>query len=360
MALKKRQDGRYKTSCRSKGKRYYFYGSSRDEAIAKREQFLSDLEKAPNRDDSITLSEWLDEYLLDAKLRVSRATYTSYERICRVHLMPVLGSVPLVDLQPYHVRTLIAQKLEAKCSTRSIEYMYVILKAALTMAVNEGLLYRNPAAGVRKPKVVKKQATVLTLDQLKILLSAIDDKEYYRLIYTAVSTGLRREELLGLRIQDININRRMLSVNQTVHYDNRQTYITKTTKTISSKRVISLDDATYQYIQDQINEIQYRRQSVFRYKRELDLLFPAKDGGPIYPAYVSAKLKEYVEKAGLPTSFTFHGLRHTHATLLLESGANYKSVQLRLGHSSFKTTMDIYSHITQKMEDELLEKIPKI
>jgi len=75
---------------------------------------------------------------------------------------------------------------------------------------------------------------------------------------------------------------------------------------------------------------------------------------------VSRQLKEYVSAAGFPGGFTFHGLRHTHATLLLESGVNYKSVQSRMGHSSFKTTMDVYSHVTASMEDDLIDKIPKL
>lgn len=360
MALKKRADGRYKTTYTHKGKKHYFYGATRDEANTKREAYIDTLKKAPNMDSSITVSEWLDEYLIDAKTRVSRATYGSYESLVRTHLKPGLGDYTLIALQPHMIRDFLYRKLEAGSSTRSVEYMYVILKAALTLAVNDGLLYRNPAAGVRKPKVQKTPVAVLTLEQLKKLLSAIDDDpEYFRLIYITASTGLRREEVLALRIKDIDTRRRTLSVQQTLHYDRRQTYITKTTKTASSRRTIALDDITYGYVQKQMQDVEKRKNMTFGYK-DLGLLFPSKDGNPLFPAYVSKRLKEYAAKATLPANFTFHGLRHTHATLLLESGANYKSIQIRLGHSSFKTTMDTYSHVTANMEEDLLKKIPNL
>ena len=260
-ALKKRSDGRYKATYTHKGKKHYFYGATRDEANAKREAYIDALKKAPNMDGSITFSEWLDEYLIDAKTRVSRATYSSYESLVRIHLKPGLGDYPLIGLQPHMIRDFLYRKLEDGSSTRSVEYMYVILKAALTLAVNDGLLYRNPAAGVRKPKVQKTPAAVLTLEQLKKLLNAIDDDpEYFRLIYITASTGLRREEVLALRIKDIDTRRHTLSVLQTLHYDSRQTYITKTTKTASSRRTIALDDITYGYVQEQMQVIEDQRQ----------------------------------------------------------------------------------------------------
>ena len=319
MALKKRNDGRYKVTYSSHGKRHYFYGSTRNEALAKREAFILELQKAPNIDREITVSEWLDEYLLDAKNRVARATYLSYESISRNHIRPILGDIALAKLEPFMIRDLLNKKQEDGCSTRTIEYIYVVLKAALTLAVNDGVLYRNPAA----------------------------------------STGMRREEVLALRISDVNTRRHTVSINQTVHHDNRQTYITNTTKTDSSQRTILLDDETYELVREQIKTVQKRKASTFGYK-DFDLLFPGPTGRPISPTQASKRLKTYAKKAKLPSVFTFHGLRHTHATLLLEAGANVKSIQVRLGHSSFKTTMDTYSHVTSNMEEDVLKKIPKL
>lgn len=359
MALKKRNDGRYKVTYSSHGKRHYFYGSTRNEALAKREAFILELQKAPNIDREITVSEWLDEYLLDAKNRVARATYLSYESISMNHIRPILGDIVLAKLEPFMIRDLLNKKQEDGCSTRTIEYIYVVLKAALTLAVNDGVLYRNPAAGIKKPKVTKEPSIALTLPQLKTLLHVIDDPEYFRLIYLTASTGMRREEVLALRISDVNTRRHTVSINQTVHHDNRQTYITNTTKTDSSQRTILLDDETYELVREQIKTVQKRKASTFGYK-DFDLLFPGPTGRPISPTQASKRLKTYAKKAKLPSGFTFHGLRHTHATLLLEAGANVKSIQVRLGHSSFKTTMDTYSHVTSNMEEDVLKKIPKL
>lgn len=354
--IKKRADGRYKVSYSLNGKRKYFYGATRAEALSKREEFVITLKKAPNMDESITLTEWLDEYLLDAKSRVARATYVSYERICRLHLVPALGANALVAIQPAMIREFLANK-SATCSSRSVEYMYIILKAALTLAVNDGVIYRNPAASVQKPKVTHKQSIALSVEQVRALLAAIDDNEFRRLIYVTVTTGLRREEVLALRTQDVNVDNGAISVIQTLHYDNRQVYITQTTKTAASRRVIALDNKTLTIVKEQLTAVKKRQKTTFGYNHDLKLLFATEDGNPLFPSWVSKRLQKYAKKAGIPDGFTFHGLRHTHATLLLESGANYKAIQARLGHSSFKTTMDVYSHVTQLMEADILNKI---
>lgn len=287
---------------------------------------------------------------------MSQATYSSYESIIRIHIKPALGDMSLIDLQPNIIRKFLDKKVIDGKSKRTVEYIHVILKAALTLAVNDGLLYRHPMAGVKKPHVQKSKMVVLTLTQLRWLLATIDDSEYFRLIYVAANTGLRREEILALRIQDINTRKHTLSVEQTLHYNNQETYITPTTKNQSSHRTISLNDITFSYIKKQIVCVQKEKLATLNYQ-DNDLLFPTQNGLPLFPAYVSRKLKKYVKLLKLPDDFTFHGLRHTHATLLLESGVNFKLIQTRLGHSSFKVTMDTYSHVTPDMEQSLIEKI---
>lgn len=93
--------------------------------------------------------------------------------------------------------------------------------------------------------------------------------------------------------------------------------------------------------------------------RNNDLVFPGKYGNPRDPKAVTRACKKYATAIGVP-NFTMHGTRHTHATLLIEAGVNFKVIQARLGHSSYQQTMDTYSHITPIMEADVVEKIANI
>ena len=90
---------------------------------------------------------------------------------------------------------------------------------------------------------------------------------------------------------------------------------------------------------------------------DLDLVFPGENGNPRNPDWVTKMARDYGKKAGLPAGFSFHSLRHTHATLLLKAGVHFKVVQSRLGHSSFKQTMDTYSHVTPDLDCDVAKKI---
>lgn len=90
-----------------------------------------------------------------------------------------------------------------------------------------------------------------------------------------------------------------------------------------------------------------------------DLVFPGRDGGPRNPDELTKVSREYAKKIGVK-GFSMHGTRRTHATLLIEAGVNFKVIQMRLGHSSFKETMDTYSHVTPTMETDVIAKIQNI
>jgi len=134
--------------------------------------------------------------------------------------------------------------------------------------------------------------------------------------------------------------------------------ISKTTKNSSSRRSISLDDKTITELLKLRTCVDKRRLKATNWRNN-NLVFPGKFGSPRDPAKVSLKCKKLATAIGRP-DFTMHDTRHTHATLLLEAGVNFKVVQMRLGHSSYQQTMDTYSHVTPIMEADVVEKISNI
>lgn len=359
MRAKKRKDNRYKKSYTRNGVTKYFYGATEAEATAKKELYIQQCQKAPNFNDKLLVSDWMDEFLLDVEQRVSRATYVSYRSVINTHINPFIGDIRLTELQAHDIRSLISKLTQNGKSTRTIEYAYVVLNAALSMAVDDGFIPKNPAHRIKRAKVITKEKTVVSAHQLQKLLQSIDDKPFYRLIYITANTGLRREEILALRLKDVNEITQSITVAQTLHYDEREVYITPTTKNKTSNRTIRLDAQTMGMVKQQIKYVENLKMTTFGYQ-DNHLLFPTSKGLPIFPNNVSKRLKGYAAKANLPASFTFHSLRHTHATLLLQEGVNYKAVQERLGHATAKVTMDSYAHVTPKMEDAVLSAVDKI
>ena len=174
----------------------------------------------------------------------------------------------------------------------------------------------------------------------------------------AFATGLRRSELLGLRWSDIDFKKSTISISQTALKIGSTAVISNTTKTTSSKRIIAIDTDTIQELMKHKIVIDKRRIKTMNWINN-NLVFPGIKGAPRCPDEVSKLCKKYANLIGKPT-FTMHGTRHTHATLLIENGANMKAIQERLGHASFQETMDTYSHVTPKMEDDIVERISKI
>lgn len=352
--MKKRPDGRYKVSLTIDGKRHYFYGRTIKEAEQRRDQFKNALHAAPNVDYNITLGQWLSIWLRGARPTLAMATYESYVYQLRQYVLPTMAKIKLVDLQPHMFRKLIADLLALGYSNRSVQYALAVVRIGLNQAVNDGVLPVSPMRGVKLPQKQKTQVSALSKDEAQRLLGVISNPCHYNLYYVALHTGLRRSELLGLRIRDVNTKASTISVNQTVLLIDRKPVISPTTKNAASRRTISVDAKTMAILRRQIMWTLKNRMSASDYE-DNGLLFCRRDGRPYDPKYISHTANKYGKLAGF--HLTFHMLRHTHATLLLKAGVHFKVVQVRLGHSSFQQTMDTYSHVLPDIEEQVVDKL---
>lgn len=355
--MKKNKDGYYVvTSKLPSGTRKYFYGKTQKEAISKREKFFKETGACKNYDANLTLSEWAENWLKLKKSSISAKTFESYSWIIKHYIIPAIGIVPIAELSPLHIHTMID---DMKLSPRTITYTLTVLGAMLKTAVQYEYINRNVATLVKKPKKEKLHEMItLTKQQVQEFLSCIPLDETRTLFKVAFTTGLRRSELLGLRWKDIDFKKHTLSVNQTVIMLDGSYIISKTTKNASSRRTISLDDETLNELKKHSFSVR-KRMIASTMWIDNDLVFAGKDGKPRDPKAVSRACKKYATKIGVP-NFTMHGTRHTHATLLIESGVNFKALQVRLGHASYTETMNTYSHLTPIMEADIVKRIATI
>ncbi len=165
----------------------------------------------------LTVGEYLERWLSDSvKDTVRQRTYERYESLVRVHIVPALGRVRLKNLTPAHVRGLYREKLDAGLSARSVLHLHRTLSKALKQAVADGLIPRNAAASVKPPQPRREEIQPLSREQVRTFLQAVSGDRLEALYVLAITAGLRRGELLGLKWEDLDLDAGTLQVRRTL------------------------------------------------------------------------------------------------------------------------------------------------
>jgi integrase len=303
----------------------------------------------------VTLGEYLDRWLADSvKSTVRTSTYERHEEIVRLHIKPSLGRLGLKKLTPAHVRGLYSEKLDSGLLTpATVRKIHSTLHKALSQAVSDGMVPRN-AADVKAPRPTPEEMRPLSEDEARTFLKAVSQSsERFEALYVllAISTGLRRGELLGLRWDDVDLERGTLRVGRALVREGGRHTLGET-KTKRGRRQINLTPRT-------VNALKAHRKKQLEAKMKLaglykdhGLIFASEVGTPVNPEnLVHRSFKPLLKKAGLP-EIRFHDLRHTCATLLLIRGVHPKLVQELLGHATIAMTLDTYSHYLPSMGDQ--------
>ena len=300
------------------------------------------------------LSQWLDEY---AKVNTSPRTYQRYLEIVHDNLVPSLGSIPLMELKPHHVQSyytkaLVSGRKDGKggLSAKTVTHYHRLLFEALKYAVKHEMIFRNVAEAVTPPKAKGKKVTVIDGQSVNKLLEAVKDTIYYPIFYTAVYTGMRRSELLGLRWENVDLDFLTIAVTETLHRLNDGSYFYGEPKSKRGKRSIAISPSLALLLRDHKARQGDARLLLGGQLTESDLVFSMPDGSPISPHNVTWAFVNIRNKLGF-AGLRFHDLRHTHATLLLKQGVHPKVVSERLGHSTVGITLDTYSHVLPGLQE---------
>jgi len=300
------------------------------------------------------LTNWLEGYV---KTNCSQRTYDGYQSIIESHLIPALGHFQLKHLHPQAIQAYYGKAGET-LSARTVHHQHRVLSQSLKYAVRQGYLGRNPCELLDAPSPHKKVMRTLTPFEVEVLLDNAKDNYYYPVIYTAVSTGLRQAELLGLRWRDIDLDLLSISVSQ-VLYKRRGICQFKEPKTSHSRRRVAMTPKLALYLR----EYRAERESLYWQLGQplsLDSLVFANGGGkPIDPGVLSHAFGKIAKQAGLKDA-RFHDLRHTFASLMLLRGAKPKVISEALGHASVAFTMDVYSHIIEGMQEDAMALLNEV
>ncbi|HET7388715.1 MAG TPA: site-specific integrase [Nocardioidaceae bacterium] len=338
-----------------------------DEALKKKRSHGRFQTKTP------TISEYADHWI--TTLRLQNSTVEGYKKTIRNHVTPYLGTIRLDTLTATriaaHYRQLETSGRKDKpglgkpLSANTVSKVHVLLAAMLDAAVDDGLIVLNPAKRRRtvnpprssQLRAQKPEIVTWTGTQLQAFLTwnrdELDD-ELFPLWRTIAFTGMRRSEALALGWSDINFTTGWISLRRAVDVTLPNT--TKVTKT-GSARVIDIDAERLGVLKTHKRD----RGAVSLDLARADAYVFGDDRGAIRVAdAVTSRWTRRLDWAtakieGLPR-VTLKGLRHTHATLLLELGEHPKVVQERLGHSTITTTVNIYSAVTPTMQKGAIDR----
>jgi len=300
------------------------------------------------------LHEWLDGYV---RTNCSQRTFDGYQSIIETHLVPVLGHIQLKQLHPQAIQAYYGKACET-LSARTVHHQHRVLSQSLKYAVRQGYLGRNPAEMVDPPSPRKKVMRTLTPGEVEVLFENAQDNYYYPVVYTAVSTGLRQAELLGLRWRDIDLDMLSISVSQ-VLYKRRGVCQFKEPKTSHSRRRVAMTPKLALFLREYKAQRERLYNELGKQFTLDDLVFASVEGKPIDPGVLSHNFGRIVKRAGLK-NVRFHDLRHTFASLMLLRGAKPKVISEALGHSSVAFTMDTYSHIIEGMQSDAMALLDEV
>lgn len=329
------------------------------------------------------LKYWLENYV---KVECRPNTYTAYEGVIRIHLIPYIGKYRLSSVAPdilqEHLNKLYAKGL----SKNYLKDICGVLSGALRYAVHPlGYIKENPMQFVRLPRCTHEKSDtnrhVITKEQFgEILQRFPQGTQYYILFMICYYTGLRIAECTGLTWSRIDLKENTITVDRILTKNNKIWYLSEP-KTQSSNRTIKIGNALSNtlrihrkwQLENRIRYGEYYKNYYIKSDRSIygldsNVKYQSVDDNLEFVCtqengtLVNPDLSRYASRIvnyDLGIQFNFHSLRHTHATILIENGANIKDVQKRLGHAQLRTTMDTYVHDTDEMQNQSVDIFEK-
>lgn len=309
---------------------------------------------------NVFLSEYFEDWMaLYKEGSVSPITYRKYEDTL-MNIKKYMPTLIISELDRPTYQRYLNKYAKDHVKSTVIKFNNHI-RASLKDAVEEGLILYDPTrkAVIKGKQAIKpKEDKFLDYETFKKLMKLVEKgiNPHYAspmMVIVAGATGMRFSELLGLTWKDIDFKRKIIDVNKTWNYKLKQW---GPTKNESSIRKISIDNHTTELL-EKFKYDQKELFSKFEIENEEDFVFYNLKNGIVSTNAVTKYLKKKLKELGIEKQFTLHGLRHTHASILLYQGVNIMNVSKRLGHSSMETTMSTYLHIIKELEDKDVELI---
>jgi len=311
--------------------------------------------------DRQTVAALVGRWLEASKGSLGGRTWQRYATVARLHILPDLGRIRLGALRADDLQRLYARKLEAGLSPLTVRYLHAVIHRALHEAVQWGELPRNVADAAKKPAPLHREIHPPTPAELRTLLDRAEERaDPLRALWaTAVYSGCREGELLGLTWDDVDLDAGTLAIRRTLtgvvagvpSFDKPKTQRSQRTVKLAAYATAALRTHRQRQLADRLalgtDYAPYR------------LVFASHVGTPLLRRNVLRSFKAALALAGLPPTVRFHDLRHAAATLMLAAGVHPKVAAERLGHSDVRMTLNVYSHVLSGLDADAADRLER-
>lgn len=351
------------------------YGKTQKEVrqALTRKLFESDESFYMGIDVDITLEDWLDIWIREYSVDKKYSTLKGYKAQIKKHINPALGNYTLQSLTPIMIQRFLNNLSKPDengdvLSPKSVKNVYVILRAALSQAVENEYIVKNPCRNAKLPKVYKKQVKPLTDAQVKdFLIASKADTTYGPMLRMILFTGLREGEAMGVTWDCVDFDSGTVTINKQLQRRPERDGGTVLTSVKNGKTrplkpapyVMQLLKARYyeQIMQSRVAGSAWEGwQNEEEHKRAF--VFTNEVGRHLIPKRTYLRFKKIAKEIGAPDA-RVHDLRHTYAVLSLQNGDDVKTVQTNLGHASAAFTLDVYGHVSDRMQRESSDRMEK-
>lgn len=315
---------------------------------------------------NILLQDWMEEWLEAYKKNSLKIkTYERYESVINNYIKgSSISKVMVKELIPIQVQQFLNELLVSggvngsKLSPRSVNMTRSVLSEALDEAANNNLLLANPVLRTKPIKVNKPEMHILTNDEAERLLkeAKISSYNWYLAIMLGIYAGLRIGEIFGLKWDCVDFDAKCIHIRRTLVTTKSGSLMQDSTKTLRSTRSVLLPDNLLVALKAQHLSCTIQKQKCDNYSFEFVIC--KENGLNLTPNHFSSHVfKNLLLAAGIDKPVRVHDLRHTHATWLVESGVDIKTVSERLGHATTRITLDTYTHVTTQMQQQAVDAI---
>jgi integrase len=303
----------------------------------------------------VTFATYVETVWLPSK-QVETSTLAAYRSYLDKHFLPVFGRRPIGKILPSEVQRWVTTATENGLSGASVGKYHTLLHSIFQRALRDRVVTFNPCEHTELPKVIKKKARTLTPAEYDAILAALPT-QHRLMVETAINTGLRWGELIALKPRHLDLNKRRLTVEETVvevsikNSPTGQRMLTKPYPKDNEPRTLGLPADLAERLAEHITDHRLKPG---------DLLFPTRDGTPISRNTFRTRIwRPAVKASGLDFDARFHDLRHAHASWLLAGGSDIKSVMDRMGHAQITTTQK-YLHTLPDADAKNLTALDRI
>jgi Site-specific recombinase XerD len=380
--ITQRKDGRYQARYTFNGKRYTIYGKDLKEVQKKLRDVKYEMDHGIfAKPSKVTVDSWFEVWKEEYAANSMREnTLAHVESMYRYHIKPEIGHMKMQDVRTEHIQMLLNKMKRQEYSSDFMKRVRNVVSQMFKQAYRNDMVMRNPVENAVTPSgKAKKGHRVLTEQEQAVFLEYATESEYELIFILGFSTGMRIGEIQALQWNNIDFKKREISIEGTLVKVDGKEYVKGPAKTKSSIRTVPM-------LPDVAGKLKEYRKEQLKYRMILgpewqpvkgleDLLFCTAIGRPLSRSVLynaidriierinhdeRMKAREECREPAVFEHFSSHTMRHTFATRALENGIPPKVVQELLGHSTIKTTMDIYTHVLPKTKNEEIQKIANL